>query len=118
MTYYADRVKGTSTTTGTGAITISSTPTGFVSFGAAYSIGDILPYTIDDGTGNWEVGVGALTATAPSPIFTRDIVYASSNAGALVNFPAGTKTCFVTLPSEETTNTAIQTAAIAGMIIP
>lgn len=87
---YADRVKDTSTTTGTGNVTLSGTPpTGFVSFSAAFGVGRTFDYAIVmDDDSEWEVGYGYLSA---STTLVRQTVTASSNAGAAVNFSAGTK---------------------------
>ena len=97
----ADRVKDTTTTTGTGAITLSGTaPTGFQTFGAAIGNGNTTYYTIaGQGTSQWEVGIGTYTAAGTS--LSRDTVLASSNAGALVSFSAGSKDVFVTYPAEK-----------------
>ena len=100
MSHFADRVKDNTTTTGTGALTLAGTPpTGYVSFATAFgSSGAInVGYGIDDGAGNWEIGKGTFNGTTG---LTRDTVRSSSNAGALVNFGAGTKTVYVTASSE------------------
>ena len=107
MPRFADRVKDTTTTTGTGAITLAGTPpTGYVTFatgiGAVTSIN--VAYVIDGGTGEWEVGKGTFNGTTG---LTRDIVRSSSNAGALVNFSAGTKTVFCSPSSEHIDNANI-----------
>lgn len=98
---YKDRVKDTTTTTGTVAITLSGTaPAGYQAFASAFSTNDDIPYTIEavNGsgvpTGEWESGLGRLTAATT---FARTTVYASSNSGALVNFSAGTKNVFCSL---------------------
>lgn len=93
----ADRVKDTTTTTGTGTITLSGTaPIGYVSFGTAIGNGNTTYYTITAGS-EWEVGIG--TYTAAGTLLARTTVLASSNAGSLVNFSAGTKDVFVTYPA-------------------
>ena len=105
MSHFADRVKDTTTTTGTGAITLAGAPpTGFVSFATAFgSSGAInVGYGIDDGAGNWEIGKGVFNGTTG---LTRDIVRSSSTGGALINFGAGTKTVYVTASSEAIDNT-------------
>lgn len=95
----ADRVKDTTTTTGTGAVTLSNVaPTGFRTFGAAIGGGNSTYYTIaGQGSSEWEVGIGTYTAAGTS--LSRDTVLASSNANAPVNFSAGTKDVFVTYPA-------------------
>jgi hypothetical protein len=93
----ADRVKETTTTTGTGTVTLAGASTGFQSF-AAVGNGNTTYYTIAAQTGTeWEVGIG--TYTSAGTTLSRTTVLASSNAGSLVTFSAGTKDVFVTYPS-------------------
>ena len=97
----ADRVQETTTTTGTGTLTLAGAVTGFQSF-AAVGNGNTTFYTIADQSGsNWEVGVGTYTSSGTT--LSRDTVLSSSNSGSLVNFSAGTKNVFVTLPASRTT---------------
>ena len=91
----ADRVKETTTTTGTGTVTLAGAATGFQTF-AAVGNGNSTYYTIEDGT-NWEVGVGTYTSSGTT--LSRTTVISSSNSGSLVNFSAGTKNVFVTYPA-------------------
>lgn len=101
MPRLADRVKDTSTTTGTGAITLAgSPPTGYRSFASAYATGDQIPYCISGGA-EWEVGFGRMTS---STAFTRDTILSSSNSNNVVNFSAGTKDVFITATSEQLDN--------------
>ena len=98
----ADRVKDTTTTTGTGSVTLSgSPPAGFQSFGAAIGNGNTTYYTISGGS-EWEVGIGTYNSTGV--VLNRDTVLSSSNGGSLVNFSAGTKDVFVTYPAERSVN--------------
>jgi len=97
----ADRVQETTTTTGTGTITLAGAVTGYQAF-SAIGNGNTTYYTITDGT-NWEVGIGTYTLSGTT--LARTTVLASSNAGALVNFPAGTKTVFCTLPAAKAITT-------------
>lgn len=98
----ADRVKETSTTTGTGSLTLAGAVTGFQTFDAPLATNDTTYYAIEgvDGngapTGEWEVGLG--TFTSPSTL-ARTTVLASSNSGAAVNLSAGTKNVFMTAPA-------------------
>jgi hypothetical protein len=90
----ADRVKETTTTTGTGAVTLGGAVTGFRAFSSVLSDGDTCQYTIAHATANeWEVGLGTYNAGA----LTRTTVYSSSNAGAAVNFSSGSKEVFITM---------------------
>ena len=94
----ADRIKDTTTTTGTGTVTLSGTaPSGFQSFSAVGN-GNTTYYVIaGQGTTEWEVGIG--TYTSAGTTLSRTTVLASSNAGSLVTFSAGTKDVFVTYPA-------------------
>lgn len=98
MSEFADRVKDTTTTTGTGDITLSGTaPTGYVTFNTAFgTAGRKFYYCISSSGGSeWEVGKGYLSA---STTLVRSQVTASSNSGSAVNFSAGTKDVICTIP--------------------
>lgn len=90
----ADRVLESSTTTGTGALTLAAAVTGFRRFSAVCAVADTVPYFLEavdaNGvpTGDWETGVGTYSA---ANTLTRTTVLASSNAGAAVNLAAGSK---------------------------
>lgn len=93
----ADRVRQSTTSTGTGTITLSGAVSGFQTF-AVIGNGNTTYYTIvDSGTGAWEVGIGTYTAVGTT--LSRTTVLASSNSNSLVNFAAGTKDVFVTYPA-------------------
>jgi hypothetical protein len=93
-----DRVKETSTTTGTGTFTLAGAATGFQSF-AAIGDGNTTFYTIVLVGGNqWEVGIGTYTSSGTT--LSRGTILSSSNSGSAVDFSAGTKDVFVTYPSE------------------
>ena len=94
----ADRVRESSTTTGTGTITLAGASFGYQSF-AVVGDGNDTYYTIYDPTsGDWEVGIGTYTASGTT--LSRTTVLSSTNAGSLVSFGAGAKDVFVTYPSE------------------
>lgn len=86
-----DRVKVTSSTTGTGTLTLDSgAAVGFRSFYAVSpSTSIVVPYLITGGSA-WELGFGTYNGANPGTL-TRDEVIASSNSNAAVNFSAGTK---------------------------
>jgi len=90
----ADRVKETTSSTGTGTITLGGAVAGFQSF-SVIGNGNTTYYTISGGT-QWEVGTGTYNANT----LTRDTVLDSSSGGALVIFASGSKDVFVTLPAE------------------
>lgn len=121
-----DRVRDSTTTTGTGTITLSGVaPTGYQSFGSAIGDGNTTYYTIVNGA-EWEVGLG--TYAAAGTLLGRTTVLASSNAGSLVNFSVGTKDVFGVYPAgkavyanadgnvgigvEATTNTRLYVAGV------
>jgi len=87
----ADRVKETTETAGTGAITLAGASAGYRSFASVMSAADTCHYCIV-GNNEWEVGLGTYDTT-----LARTTVIASSNAGSAVNFSAGTKDVFITL---------------------
>jgi hypothetical protein len=93
-----DRVKETTTTTGTGTVTLGGAASGFQSF-SVIGNGNTTYYAIVDAvTGAWEVGLGTYTSSGTT--LSRTIVFESSNSGNLVNFAAGVKEVFVTYPAE------------------
>ena len=97
-----DRVKQTTTTTGTGTIDLTGTETGFETFVAGIGDGEQTYYAIvHDGTSDFEVGTGTVT-DAGTDTLSRQSVISSSNSDALVNFGAGSKTVFCTLPAKKT----------------
>lgn len=104
----SDRVREYSTTTGTGNIAVTGAVLGYRTFASVMSSGDTTYYTIaDQGGANWEVGVG--TFTYPATI-VRGTVLSSSNSNNLVNFVAGSKDVFITLPASRLNNITSATA--------
>ncbi len=91
----ADRVRQTTTSTGTGTITLDGAVDGFQSF-AVIGNNNTTYYTIAGGT-QWEVGIG----TYYGGTLARTTVI-SSSTGAKLDLAAGTKDVFVTLPAENT----------------
>jgi len=83
-----DRVQETTTTTGTGTISMGGAVTGYRAFSSVFTTLDTTHYVLSDGT-NWEVGLGTLTTGTPWTL-ARTTILASSNAGAAVNFPGPT----------------------------
>jgi len=96
----ADRVRETSTTTGTGNFTLAGAVDRFRTFASVLSTGDTTYYTIADQSGvGWEVGIGTFTSPAT---LARSTILSSSNGGSAVNFGAGSKDVFITLPASRT----------------
>jgi hypothetical protein len=92
-----DRVKETTTTTGTGTITLAGAVTGFQSFSAVGNANTTYYCIASQTNSEWEVGIGTYTASGTT--LSRTTILASSNAGSAVNFSAGTKDVFVTYPA-------------------
>ena len=95
-----NRVRETTSTTGTGAVTLGGAVGGFQSFAAGIGNSNTTYYAISLNTANeWEVGLGTLNGD--SSTLTRTTVLQSSNSDAAVDFAAGSKEVFCTLPSEK-----------------
>ena len=93
-----ERVKETTTTTGTGALSLGGAPTGFETFAAGIGNSNTTYYAIFHATADeFEVGLGTLDGDSSD--LTRTTVYASSNSDSAVNFSSGTKTVFCTMPA-------------------
>jgi hypothetical protein len=99
-----DRVKETSSSSGTGSITLGGAFPGYQTFNAAIANGSTVYYTIHNLTAGdddeWEVGLGTFTSPAT---LARTTVLSSSNSGSAVNFTAGASglEVFITQPAEE-----------------
>ena len=92
-----DRVKVSTSTTGTGTISLGSVATGFQSF-SVIGNGNTTYYTISSATSSeWEVGIGTYTTSGNT--LSRDTVLSSSNGGSLVDFSAGAKDVICTYPA-------------------
>jgi len=95
----SDRVKETTNTSGTGTYTLGGAVTGFETFTVNLSDGDTTYYACTDNT-DFEVGLGTFTASGTT--LARTTILASSNSGSAVNWGAGTRTVFCTLPAAKT----------------
>lgn len=96
---FADRIQDGSTTTGTGTFTLTNTAAdGYRTFASTLNTGVTVAYLATDDNDNWEVGTGVYSSTGPS--LTRVTVWASSNAGAAVNWAAGSKVISVVHPAQ------------------
>ena len=97
----ADRVKETSTTTGTGTLNLAGAEPGYQTFVAGVGDGNTTYYAITNrATSEFEVGIGTVTDAATDTL-SRTTVISSSNSDNLVDFSAGTKDVICTLPSEK-----------------
>ena len=97
-----DRVKETTTSTGTGTINLAGAETGFETFVAGVGNSNTCYYCIAHQSANeFEVGLGTVTDATPDTL-ARTTIISSSNSDSAVNFSAGTKDVFCTLPASKT----------------
>lgn len=97
-----DRVKETTTSTGTGNLTLAGTVVGFITFLTKFGAGITAGISVcihDPNTGDWEVS--KCSYNGGTLVLTRSTVEFSSNANALVNFAAGTKNVFTTISATD-----------------
>jgi len=95
-----DRVKETTTTTGTGTLTLGGAVTGFETFAAGVGNSNTTYYAVTlPGSSEFEVGLGTLSSD--SSTIARTTIISSSNSDSAVNFSAGTKTIFCTIPASK-----------------
>ena len=95
-----DRVKETTTTTGTGAVSLGGAVTGFETFAAGIGNSNTVYYCIaHQDQAEFEVGFGTLDGDSSD--LTRTTVISSSNSDSAVDFSAGTKDVFCTIPASK-----------------
>lgn len=117
MPLAADRCKETSTTTGTGTLTLAGAVSQFRAFQDCFIVGDQVYYAIEGAGTEWEVGIGTL---ASSTTLSRDTILASSNSGNAVNLSSGTKSVFSTIPAAHIVASymGMEIAVNQGMAMP
>ena len=91
---FSDRVKETTTSTGTGPLTLAGAVAGFRAFSSVCADGDTAYYVVTDGT-SWEVGLGTFAAG----VLTRTTVLSSSNGGSAVALNPGSKDVWIDVPA-------------------
>lgn len=95
-----DRIKETTNSNGTGDISLLGAVTGYRSF-SEFGDGNQCYYVIENrANGEWEVGLGTVDVGVPNKI-ARNTILSSSNAGSIVNFSAGTKDVFCSIPATQ-----------------
>lgn len=92
----ADRVKETTTTSGTGTVNLAGAAAGYQGFVAGIGNANTTTYGLIDGTA-WEIGQGTVTDASPDTL-SRDTIIASSNGGSAISLSGGTTQVFVTYP--------------------
>jgi hypothetical protein len=96
----ADRVKETTTTAGTGTVTLLGASTGYQSF-AVIGNANTTYYTIASQSGSeWEVGIGTYTSSGTTLARTTVLSNSSATQPSALSFSAGTKDVFVSYPAE------------------
>jgi hypothetical protein len=93
-----DRVRESTSSTGTGPFTLLGAANGYQSFGSVLSIGDTTQGSISQPGGSWLTGLFTYSALNTITVTT---IYESSNGGAAVTWGAGTKDIFITLPASQ-----------------
>jgi hypothetical protein len=111
-----DRVQETTTTAGTGSITLAGAVAGYQSF-AVVGNGNTTFYSIIDGTA-WEVGIGTYSTSGPTLARTTILSNSNGNTSAItLSSSANTKQVFVTYPAEKSVNQdASGNVTVAGTI--
>jgi hypothetical protein len=100
---FRDRVRETSTTTGTGTFLLNGAVAGFLPFAAIGNANTTFYAIVDVTTGMWETGEGTFSVSGPSFYLSRDKILDSYNGSTTpLNFPAGTKEVYVTMPASKT----------------
>ena len=119
----ADRVQETTTTSGSGTITLAGAEPGYQSFSMGVGNANSTYYTIASQTGTeWEVGIGTYTSVGDT--LSRDTVLSSSASGAKVTFSSGVKNVFVTYPAgksvyaDESGNISASSGKITNLATP
>lgn len=103
--YFGDRIKETTTSTGTGNIALAGAVASFQTFNSglrvvADGVTKNTYYSVfSSGGSEWEIGIGTISSGASTTLI-RSTVLSSSNANQLVNFSAGTKTVVATVPAQ------------------
>ena len=96
-----DRVKETTTTTGTGTINLGGAQTNFETFVAGIGNSNTTYYAIvHRSNAEFEIGLGTITDASPDTL-ARTTIISSSNSDSAVDFSAGTKDVFCTMPASK-----------------
>ena len=111
-----DRVKETSTTTGTGTFSLAGAVSGFETFVAGIGNSNTTFYSIVNTDGAFEVGVGTVTDATPDTL-SRDTILSSSNSDSAVDFAAGTKQVFCTLPASRFVQGKLEGTNFTGSLL-
>ena len=97
-----DRVRETSTTSGTGTLNLAGAVTGFRTFVDGIGDGNTTYYAIfEEGTNSFEVGIGTVTDATPDTLARDTVLSNSSGTTDKINFSGGTLSVFCTMPASK-----------------
>jgi len=119
MSKLFNRAKMTTTTTGTGNLTLGSAASGFVTFATAGVVnGDVVRYCIEAENGtDFEVGQGTYTASGTVLSRADADVQLSSNSNNRITLAAGTHNVFITAADSDFTQEITVTVAAGKFVI-
>jgi len=100
----ADRVKETTTTAGTGTVTLDGASTGYQSFAVIGNANTTFYCIAGQTTSEWEVGIGTYTSSGTTLARTTVLSNSAGTQPSALSFSAGTKDVFVTYPSSKSVN--------------
>jgi hypothetical protein len=100
----ADRVKETTTTAGTGTVTLLGASAGFQSFAVIGNTNTTFYTIAGQSTSEWEVGIGTYTLSGTTLARTTVLSNSAGTQPSTLSFSAGTKDVFVTYPSSKSVN--------------
>ena len=111
----ADRVQETSTTSGTGTLTLAGAVVGFQTFSTAIGNGNTTFYTIyDPTTYDWEVGIGTVGA---GTLARTTVLSNSAGTTSQISFAGNAKFVFCTYPAEKSINYDANGVATIGEVL-
>ena len=98
-----DRVRETSTTSGTGTLNLAGIVTGFQTFVAGIGNSNTTYYAIfEEGTNLFEIGIGTVTDATPDSLSRDTVLSNSSGNTSKITFSGGTLSVFCTMPASKT----------------
>ena len=97
-----DRVRETSTTSGTGTLNLAGIVKGFQTFVAGIGNSNTTYYAIfEEGTNLFEIGIGTVTDATPDTLSRDTVLSNSSGNTSKINFSGGTLSVFCTMPASK-----------------
>ena len=101
----ADRVQETTTTSGTGTLSLGGAVAGYRTFVSGIGSGNTTFYTIYDATAQvWEVGIGTVTSGAPSTLSRTTVLSNSSGTTSPLTLAGNSASVFCVYPAEKSVN--------------